>query len=78
MTTRKVTDNILEVDQTIVPDKFASGDYYCALEDGKRRKITANTENSLEIFPDEQFVKMPLPGGKVEVQAETQPDLIWT
>jgi NAD-dependent dihydropyrimidine dehydrogenase PreA subunit len=55
-----------------VPGNFASGDYYCALEDGKRRKITANTENSLEIFPDEQFVKMPLPGGKIEVQVRLQ------
>jgi len=72
LTTRKVTDNIIEVEQTIVPGKFASGDYYCAFEDGKRRKITANTENSLEIFPDEQFVKMPPPGDKIEVQVRLQ------
>jgi len=72
LTVKKVTDNIIEVEQAIVPDKFASGDYYCALEDGKRRKITANTEKSLEIFPDEQFVKMPLSGDKIEVQVRLQ------
>jgi Pyruvate/2-oxoacid:ferredoxin oxidoreductase delta subunit len=72
LTTRKVTDNIIEVEQTIVPDNFASGDYYCALEDGKRRKITANTENSLEISPDGQFVKILVPGSKIEVQVRLQ------
>jgi NAD-dependent dihydropyrimidine dehydrogenase PreA subunit len=72
LTVTKVTDNIIEVEQTIVSGNFASGDYYCALEDGKRRKITANTENSLEIFPDEQFVKMSLPGSKIEVQVRLQ------
>lgn len=72
LTTRKVTDNIIEVEQTIVPGNFAGGDYYCALEDGKRRKITANTENSLEISPDGQFEKMPFPGGKIEVQVRLQ------
>jgi polyferredoxin len=72
LTTRKVTGNIIEVEQTIVAGNFAGGDYYCALEDGKRRKITANTENSLEISPDGQFVKMPLPGGKIEVQVRLQ------
>ena len=72
LTVKKVTDNIIEVEQAIVPGNFAGGDYYCALEDGKRRKITANTENSLEISPDGQFVKMPLPGSKIEVQVRLQ------
>ena len=72
LTVKKVAAHIIEVEQTIVPDKFASGDYYCALEDGKRRKITANNENSLEISPDGQFVKMPAPGDKIEVQVRLQ------
>jgi len=72
LTVKKVTAHIIEVEQTIVPGKFASGDYYCAVEDGKRRKITANNENSLEISPDSQFVKMPVPGGKIEVQVRLQ------
>ena len=72
LTVKKVADNIIEVEQTLVPDKFASGDYYCAVEDDKRRKITANNENSLEISFDGQFVKMPVPGGKIEVQVRLQ------
>jgi len=72
LTVKKVTDNIIEVEQAIVPDKFAGGDYYCAVEDGKRRKITANTENSLEISPDGQFVKILVPGSKIEVQVRLQ------
>jgi len=72
LTVKKVTANIIEVEQTIVPGKFASGDYYCALEDGKRRKITENNENSLEISPDGQFVKILVPGSKIEVQVRLQ------
>ena len=69
---KKVVDNVIEVEQTLVPDKFASGDYYCTVEGRERRKITANNEISLEISPDGQFVKMPLPGGKIEVQVRLQ------
>ncbi|MHC4594891.1 MAG: 4Fe-4S binding protein [Planctomycetota bacterium] len=72
LTVKKVTDNTIEVEQAIVPDKFASGDYYCAVEDGKHRKITANNENSLEISPDAQFVKILIPGNKIEVQVRLQ------
>jgi len=72
LTVKKVAGNIIEVEQTLVPDKFASGDYYCAVEDDKRRKITANNENSLEISFDGQFGKMPVPGGKIEVQVRLQ------
>ncbi len=72
LTVKKVTDNTIEVKQAIVPGKFASGDYYCAVEDGKRRKITANNENSLEISLDAQFVKILVPGNKIEVQVRLQ------
>ena len=72
LTIKKVTAHIIEVEQTLVPGKFAGGDYYCAVENGKRRKITANNENSLEISPDGQFPKMPLPGSKIEVQVRLQ------
>ncbi len=72
LTVKKVTDDIIEIEQTIVPHRFASGDYYCALEGDQRRKIAANNENSLEISPDEQFAKMPLPGSKIEVQVRLQ------
>jgi len=72
LTVKKAVDNVIEVEQTLVPDKFASGDYYCTVEGKERRKIAANNENSLEISPDGQFVKMPLPGGKIEVQVRLQ------
>ncbi|MFH1882181.1 MAG: 4Fe-4S binding protein [Planctomycetota bacterium] len=72
LTVKKVTDNIIEVEQAIVSDKFASGDYHCTVESDERRKITANTENSLEISPDGQFVKILVPGGKIEVQVRLQ------
>ena len=72
LTVKKVTDNIIEVEQTIVPGKFASGDFYFAIEAEERRKITANNENSLEISLGRQFGKMPLPGSKIEVQVRLQ------
>ena len=72
LTVKKVTDNIIEVEQAIVPDKFASGDYHCTVESDERRKITANTENSLEISSDGQFEKMPFPSSKIEVQVRLQ------
>ncbi|MCH7558271.1 MAG: 4Fe-4S binding protein [Planctomycetes bacterium] len=72
LTVKKVTDNIIEVEQTIVPGNFAGGDFYFAIEAEERRKITANTENSLEISLGRQFGKMPLPGSKIEVQVRLQ------
>ncbi|GAF70565.1 unnamed protein product, partial [marine sediment metagenome] len=44
LTVKEVTDNTIEIQTAIIPDKFATGDYYCALEDSVRRKIIANTE----------------------------------
>jgi len=76
LTVKKVADNIIEVEQAIVSDKFASGDYHCTVESDERRKITANTENSLEISPDGQFVKILVPGGKIEVQVRLQQPFI--
>jgi ferredoxin len=72
LTVKKVIDNIIEVEQTLVPGKFAGGDFYFAIEDEERRKITANNEIFLEISPDGQFVKIPLPGGEIEVQVRLQ------
>jgi len=86
LTVKKVDDNIIEVEETIVPGKFATGDYYCAPAvcctsqqrgqgDGspeELRKIAANTENSIEISPDERFEKILTPGSKIEVQVRLQ------
>jgi len=72
LTVKKVAAHIIEVEQTLVPGKFDSGDYYCAVEDNERKKITTNTENSLEISLDGKFGKIPVPGGKIEVQVRLQ------
>jgi ferredoxin len=72
LTVKKATDNTVEVEEVLVPDKFATGDYYCAVEGDERRKITANTENSIVISSDEQFEKIPATGTKIEVQVRLQ------
>ena len=73
LTVKKTMANTIEtVEETIVPDKFATGDYYCAVEGSVRRKITANTENTIVISPDEQFEKTPAAGSKIEIQVRLQ------
>jgi polyferredoxin/formate hydrogenlyase subunit 6/NADH:ubiquinone oxidoreductase subunit I len=73
LTVKKVSGNIIEtVEKTMVADKFATGDYYCAVEGGKRAKITANTVNSLKILSNGQFGKNLVQGVKIEVQVRLQ------
>jgi polyferredoxin len=82
LTVKKVTDNTIEVEQAIVPGRFATGDYYCAVpprfaaqtsgRGDDRRKIGKNTENSIEFSPGEQFEKIPTPSSKIEVQVRLQ------
>ncbi len=71
LTAKKVTDNTIEVAETLIPGKFASGDYYCTMG-GQRWKITANSKNSLEIFADEQLGENPPAGSKIEIQVRLQ------
>ncbi len=71
LTVKKVTGNIIEVaEQTLSPDKFAGGDYYCAINDDLRKKITANTENLIEI--SENFAKKPAKSSKIMIQIRLQ------
>jgi len=82
LTVTKVTDNTIEVEQAIVPGKFATGDYYCAPAAGlrsklqgqgdDRRKIVTNSENLIELSPGEQFEKILTAGSKIEVQVRLQ------
>ena len=72
LTVKRTTDNTVEVEENIVPAKFATGDYYCAVEGDERRKITANTQNTIVILSDEQFEKIPAAGSKIEVQVRLQ------
>jgi polyferredoxin len=69
---KKTADKTIELEASIVPDKFATGDYYCAGPDGVRGKIIANTENAIVISPDEQFEKIPAAGSKIEIQVRLQ------
>ncbi len=72
LTVKIVDANVIEVEQILSPDKFATGDYYCLVDDNQRRKIIANDKTSLQISPDEQFNNTPAPGGIIEVQVRLQ------
>ncbi len=81
LTVKKATDNTVEVEENIVPAKFATGDYYCTTKSdeprpserlGERRKIAANTENTIVISPGEQFEKIPAESSKIDVQVRLQ------
>ncbi len=77
LTVKKATNTTIETVEDNLPlDKFATGDYYCVAEDGERRKIAANTENSIETSPDERFEKIPAQGSKIEIQVRLQRPLI--
>lgn len=72
LTVKKVSGDTIEtVENNLPPDKFATGDYYCAAA-GERRKITANTENLIKISPSNKFDKIPPAGSKIGVQVRLQ------
>ena len=67
LTVKTVDNNTIEtIEETLIPGKFATGDYYCTPVGGKPRKITANTENSIEI--SDNFEKKPSENSIIEVQ----------
>ncbi len=68
LTIKKATDTTIEIAETIPLDKFITGDYFCKIEDA-RKKITKNTENSISI---EKFDKIPAAGSKFELQIHLQ------
>ncbi|MDH4241410.1 MAG: 4Fe-4S binding protein [Phycisphaerae bacterium] len=72
LTVKSAAGNMLEIETPIIPDTFATGDYYCAVEDGARAKITANTENTITISFDVKFEKFPAAGDKIEIQVRLQ------
>jgi len=73
LTVKKATDNTIEtVEENLLLDRFATGDYYCITKGGERMKIVANTENSIKISPDNQFEKIPSAGSKIEIQVRLQ------
>ncbi len=73
LTVKKVADNTIEtVEETMGLDKFATGDYYCLIGDNGRRRIAANTQNTIVISSDRQFEEIPTEGSKIEVQIRLQ------
>jgi ferredoxin len=72
VTVKKVVGNIIELEETIAPEKFATGDYYCALQDSVRFKIKANTENTITLSPADKIEKVPAPGDKIQIQVHLQ------
>jgi formate hydrogenlyase subunit 6/NADH:ubiquinone oxidoreductase subunit I len=73
LTIKKATGRMIEtVEAAMVSGKFATGDYYCAIQGWEHRKITANTENSIEISGSEKFVEIPVAGSKIEIQVRLQ------
>ncbi len=72
LTVKKASGDTIEtVENNLPPDKFATGDYYCAAA-GECRKITANAENLIKISPSSKFDKIPHAGSKIEVQVRLQ------
>jgi polyferredoxin len=74
LTVKKATNDTIETVEDNLPlDKFATGDYYCVIEEGdERTKIVGNTENSIEISPGRQFEEIPASGSKIQVQVRLQ------
>ena len=73
LTVKKATADTIEiVESNLLLDKFATGDYYCTTDSDERRKIAANTENSIVISPGKQFDKKPAASSKIEVQVRLQ------
>ena len=69
LTVKKAVDDTVEtIEENLVPDKFAGGDYFCKI-DQTCKKITKNTENSITI---EKFDKIPAAGSKIEIQIRLQ------
>lgn len=71
---------VKRVDGTVVeltagglePDKFATGDYYCDVSDGQRRKIAASGENSITISAERPFEGIPAAGAEIKIQIRLQ------
>jgi NAD-dependent dihydropyrimidine dehydrogenase PreA subunit len=66
---KEATNTTIKTVETIPADKFATGDYYCLLENKTTKKIAANTENSIVLSENE---KIPAIGGKIEIQIRLQ------
>jgi len=73
LTVFSVSGDTMEVSgRNLVLDKYATGDYYCLFEGGRRVKILGNSEKTLTISKEEKFEKIPAEGSKIELQVRLQ------
>jgi len=56
----------------MTPSRFATGDYYGLLANNRKRRIIANTEQTIEFSPDDVFDTQPENGEKLEIQVRLQ------
>lgn len=67
-----IGNTIETVENNLILDKFATGDYYCIFEGCKLGKIIANTENTIKISTKYKPEKIPTEGSKIEIQVRLQ------
>lgn len=72
VTVRKAAGSLVEIEESIEPEKFASGDYYLAVDDGVRAKITANTKDSITLSGDGELEKQLVVGSRAAIQVRLQ------
>ena len=73
LTVKSVTDKTIEtVENNLAPGQLSTGDYYCVITDDQRWKITANTENCIEIAPDSRFKQGITKGSKIKIEIRLQ------
>ncbi len=72
LTVKNARDNIIEIEQTIAPEKFATGDYYCKFENVEPIKIVANSENSIELSTENKFDLQLEKNVQIEIQVRLQ------
>ncbi|MBN2020194.1 MAG: 4Fe-4S binding protein [Sedimentisphaerales bacterium] len=63
---KSITGSTILIDRRIIPGKFGTGDYYVLFENGARRKIAANADDSIGLSVSDE--KTPLITGKIEIQ----------
>lgn len=69
---KRIVGNTIEITEgTLVADAFATGDYYCLAGGNRREKITANSEDAVEVWQAGIFSDIE-EGGIVEIQVRLQ------
>jgi polyferredoxin len=71
LTVKNVAGGVIEIQEPLAAGKFASGDYYCQIEAGKRYKVAANTENTIELAGGSKLENVGA-GAKIEIQVRLQ------